>query len=161
MHYKRLSFTQNHIIMPQAHNECLRAENSGTYKSNQQTWMVPRETAAVSAHVLRAPYNHAPQCHFIPSHIQRVHVCLAVNCHLYFWQNGRDLLRNILQKQSLRLWFFVPAAMKSIWQILTAWPCRIIMDGSLACFHHWTFCMSLVHSPTPVSGCKSFSRSES
>ena len=22
-----------------------------------------------------------------------VHVCLAVTCHLYFWQNDRDLLR--------------------------------------------------------------------
>ena len=27
------------------------------------------------------------QCHFIQSHIDRVHVCLAVTCHLHFWQN--------------------------------------------------------------------------
>ena len=32
------------------------------------TWLVPRETAAVSAQVLRTPYNHAP-CHFMQSHI--------------------------------------------------------------------------------------------
>ena len=32
------------------------------------------------------------QCHFIQSHIGRVYVCLAVTCHLHFWQNDRDLL---------------------------------------------------------------------
>ena len=32
-------------------------------------------------------------CHFMLSHIGRVHACLAVTCHLHFWQNGRDLLR--------------------------------------------------------------------
>ena len=55
------------------------------------TWLVPRETAAVSAHVLCT----TAQIHFIRSHIRRVHVCLAVSCHLPFWQNGRDLLRFI------------------------------------------------------------------
>ena len=24
------------------------------------TWLVPRETAAISVHVLRVPYNHVP-----------------------------------------------------------------------------------------------------
>ena len=52
---------------------------------------MPRETAAVSAHVLCT----TAQIHFIRSHIRRVHVCLAVSCHLPFWQNGRDLLRFI------------------------------------------------------------------
>ena len=31
-------------------------------------WLVPHETAAVSAQVLCTPYNHAP-CHFMQSHI--------------------------------------------------------------------------------------------
>ena len=52
----------------------------------------PHETAAVSAQVLCTPYNHAP-CHFIRSHIRKVYTCLAVTCHLHFWQNDRDLLR--------------------------------------------------------------------
>ena len=30
-------------------------------------------------------------CQFIPSHMRRVHVCLAVTCHLHFWQNDWDL----------------------------------------------------------------------
>ena len=55
-------------------------------------YMVPRETAAVSAHVLCSPYNSL-QCHAIQSHKNRVHVCLAVTCHLHFWQNDRELLR--------------------------------------------------------------------
>ena len=32
------------------------------------------------------------QCHFIQSHTGRVYVCLAVTCHLHFWQNDRDLV---------------------------------------------------------------------
>ena len=55
-------------------------------------WLVPHETAAVSAQVLCTPYNHAP-CHFMQSHIRKVHACLAVTCHLHFWQNDRGLLR--------------------------------------------------------------------
>ena len=53
---------------------------------------MPHETAAVSAQVLCTPYNHA-SCHFMQSHIRKVYACLAVTCHLHFWQNDRDLLR--------------------------------------------------------------------
>jgi len=55
------------------------------------SWMVPRETAAVSAHVLCTPYKHA-QRHFMQDHTFRMHVFLAVICQLHFWQNARDLL---------------------------------------------------------------------
>ena len=27
------------------------------------------------------------------SYIRKVHACLAVTCHLHFWQNDRDLVR--------------------------------------------------------------------
>ena len=37
--------------------------------------------------------NHAPVYMAIESRIRRVQVCLAVTCHLHFWQNDRDLLR--------------------------------------------------------------------
>ena len=33
------------------------------------------------------------QCHFFQSHMDKVYACLAVTCHLDFWQNDRDLLR--------------------------------------------------------------------
>ena len=32
-------------------------------------------------------------CHIMQSHICKVYACLAVTCHLHFWQNDRDLLR--------------------------------------------------------------------
>ena len=54
-------------------------------------WLVPHETAAISAQVLCIPCNHAP-CHFMQSHIRKVYACLAVTCHLHFWQNDRYLL---------------------------------------------------------------------
>ena len=44
-----------------------------------------------SRRVLYTPYNHAP-CHFMQSHICKVYACLAVTCHLHFWQNDRGLL---------------------------------------------------------------------
>ena len=50
------------------------------------------DTAAVLVQVLCTPYNHAP-CHFMQSHIRKECACLAVTCHLHFWQNDRDLLR--------------------------------------------------------------------
>ena len=61
-------------------------------------WLVPRETAAVSAQVLCTPYHHAP-CHFMQSHIHKVYACLAVTWHLHFWQNDRDLLHATLVTQ--------------------------------------------------------------
>ena len=45
-----------------------------------------------SRRVLCTPYNHAP-CHFMQSHIRKVHACLAATCHLHFWQNDQDPLR--------------------------------------------------------------------
>ena len=45
----------------------------------------------LSRRVLCTPYNHEPR-HFMQSHIHRVLACLAVTCHLHFWQNDRDLL---------------------------------------------------------------------
>ena len=55
-------------------------------------WLVPHETAAISAQVLCTPYNHVP-CHFMQNHIRKMYACLAVTCQLHFWQNDRDLLR--------------------------------------------------------------------
>ena len=38
------------------------------------------------------PYNHA-RSHFMQSHMRKVYACLAVTCHLRFWQNDRGLSR--------------------------------------------------------------------
>ena len=42
--------------------------------------------------VLCTPCNHTP-CHFMQSHIRKVYACLAVTCHLHFWQNDQGILR--------------------------------------------------------------------
>ena len=58
-----------------------------------QAWLVPHETAAVSS---RSVYPIQPctmSFHAKPHMIRKVHACLAVTCHLRFWQNDRDLLR--------------------------------------------------------------------
>ena len=44
-----------------------------------------------SRRVLCTPYNHAP-CHFMQSHIRKMHAYLAVTCHLHIWQNDRVFL---------------------------------------------------------------------
>ena len=56
--------------------------------------MLPREAAAVSAlPVWTIQPRTSLQCQFIGSHVGLVHACIAVTCHLRFWQNDRDLLR--------------------------------------------------------------------
>ena len=51
-------------------------------------WLVPHETAAILAQVLCTPYNHVTSCK--ATYVRCV--CLAVTCHLHFWQNDWDLL---------------------------------------------------------------------
>ena len=58
------------------------------------TWLVPRETAAVSAQVLCTPYNYAPLYGitlFEATYVGPVHVCLAVTCQCTL-QNDRGHL---------------------------------------------------------------------
>ena len=43
-------------------------------------WLVPHETADISAQVMCTPYNHA-SCHFMQSHIRKVYASLA-QCNL-------------------------------------------------------------------------------
>ena len=54
------------------------------------TWLVPRETAAVSARFVYTIQPCSMSRHFMQSRIRRVHACLAVTCHPHFWQNDRD-----------------------------------------------------------------------
>ena len=57
-----------HVILQERLACCsmlLNIHQSGVLKV--LAWLVPHETAAVSAQVLRTPYNHA-QCHFMQSH---------------------------------------------------------------------------------------------
>ena len=52
------------------------------------TWLV-----AVSARSVFAIQSCTMSRQFMQRHIRKVYACLAVTCHLHFWQNDRDLLR--------------------------------------------------------------------
>ena len=55
-------------------------------------WLVPRETGAISVCSVYIVQPCTISCPFMQSHICRVHACLAVTCHLHFWQNNWDHL---------------------------------------------------------------------
>ena len=46
--------------------------------------------AAISARSVYTIHPHTMSHHFMQSHIRRTHACLAVTCHLHFWQNDQD-----------------------------------------------------------------------
>ena len=73
------------------------------------TLQVPHETVNVSTHCLCTPGNHAPvYCHFIRSHIHRVHACLAVTCCLHFGQT--DPFMTLFGQVTIKLFmsYFIP-----------------------------------------------------
>ena len=56
-----------------------------------------------SRRVLRTPCNHT-RCHVTSckaTYTCRLNACLAVTCHLHFWQNGRNLVHAIECKGDL------------------------------------------------------------
>ena len=53
--------------------------------------LLPSQCLGASSVYTIQPCTSLP-CHLIHSYIGRVQVCLAVTCHLRFWQNYRDLL---------------------------------------------------------------------
>ena len=86
----RADSLRSHVILHEwiaFHSAFLNIHRSGGLKA--LAWLVPYETAAISA---RSVYTIQP-CHFMQSHIRKVYACLAVTCHLHFWQNDRGLLR--------------------------------------------------------------------
>ena len=89
----RAGSLRSHVILREwlaFYSAVLNIRRSGVLTA--LAWLTPHETAAVSAQVLCTPINHVP-CHFMQSHIRKMYVCLAVTCHLHFWQNDRDLVR--------------------------------------------------------------------
>ena len=58
------------------------------------TWLAPRKPAQCRLGAFCVHHTTMSR-HFMQCHICRVppHACLAVTCHLHFWQTDRDLLR--------------------------------------------------------------------
>ena len=61
------------------------------------TWLVPRRTAAVLAHIMCTLRNNAP-CRITSGKnpVFRVHACLALTHHLHFWAECHDHSKNVL-----------------------------------------------------------------
>ena len=82
---------RSHVILHEwiaFHSMFLNIHQSGVLTT--LTWLVPHETAAISAHSV---YTIQALYHFMQSRICKVHAYLAVTCHLHFWQNDWGLLR--------------------------------------------------------------------
>ena len=78
----RADSLRSHVFLHERlafHSALLNIHRSGVLTA--LAWLVPHETAAVSAQVLCTPYSHAP-CHFMQSHTRKVHACLSVTSPL-------------------------------------------------------------------------------
>ena len=67
------------------------------------TWLVPRQTAAISAHVLCTPYSHAPRCSVIRSHIHRVWAEWQGSFTCYCGKTGVERVLNKSQHRKMSL----------------------------------------------------------
>ena len=96
-------------------------------------WLVPHETAAVSAQVLCTPYNHAPR-HFMQRHnlLQDLsysyapHVCRTVHTHTFQISAGQfiPIHSRLLKEQFIPLHFarqFSPASSSSSYVLTSFW----------------------------------------
>ena len=110
-------------------------------------WLVPHETAAVSGQVLCTPYNHA-SCHFMQSHICKVYACLAVTCHLHFWQNDRDLLRATAVTQG---WNRYQNKSTESWPWRRKFSRRSCRDSNSWPFSHKSGALTTELSPLPIN----------
>ena len=72
---------------------CIHRSGISTYSTGLVvTWLLPRETAAVSASSVYTIQPCTMSRLFMQSHIRRMHACLTVTCHLHFGQKERDVL---------------------------------------------------------------------
>ena len=122
-----------------------------------------RVKRVILVHVLCTPYNHAPAyCCFIRCNLCWVHVCLAVTCHLYFWQNDWDLLCSAI--------VVTPGTTWSRWWVqINTWPrsimaeCRVMVgntESEAPCLlmHHPKFGLLCVFVRNEMVHCQHYHR---
>ena len=101
-----------------------------------------------SRRVLCTPYKHAP-CHFTQSHIRKVHACLAVTCHLHFWQYDRALLRaTTVTRDDTDTEIRVSTESRPWRRKFSHRSCR---DSNPRPFHHESGALTTELSPLPMS----------
>ena len=91
--HRRADSKRSHVILHEwlaFYSAFLNIHRSGVLTA--LAWLVPHETAAVSARSLYTiqPYTMSL---YAKSYIRKVRAYLAVTCRLHFWQNDRGLLR--------------------------------------------------------------------
>ena len=88
----RADSLRSHVILQEwiaFYSAFLNIHRSGVLTA--LAWLVPHETAAISARSVHTIQPCTMSLH--ASHIRKMYACLAVICHLHFWQNDRGLLR--------------------------------------------------------------------
>ena len=133
-------------------NESSHERQSGVLTA--MAWLVPHETAAVSA---RSVYTIQP-CHFMQNHIRKVHVCLAVTCHLHFWQNDRDLLPatvvtrgwNICQNKSQHRRLTLEKKMKILPPLLQVFE-PVTLQSRVRRSNHWAIPLPMTNTSQKMS----------
>ena len=68
--------------------ECGGRGGGGGQRSEERRFMKQRHYTTCSK-----PHTRNTTASVVSLHIRRMPACLAVTCHLHFWQNDRDLLR--------------------------------------------------------------------
>ena len=112
-------------------------------------WLEPHETAVISAQVLCTPYNHAP-CHFMQSHVCKVYACLAVTCHLHFWQNDWDLFHATVVTQGWNWYRSKSQHRKLTLENKILLP--LLQGFEPATFRSWVWCSNHWAIPAPMTG---------
>ena len=106
------------------------------------TRLVPHETAAILVRSVYTIQPYAMSHHFMQTHIQRVHACLAITCPLHFWRNDWDLLHatvatwgwNGYWNKSQHGKLTLPGLEPEIFQS-RVWCCNHLAIPSLYCMH--------------------------
>ena len=97
--------------------------------------------------ILCTPYNHASY-HFMQSNIRKVHVYLAVTCHLHFWQNDWGLLRATAVTHGLNGYWNKST---ESWPWIRKFSCRSCRDSNPRPFGHESGALTSELSPLHAS----------
>ena len=98
-------------------------------------------------HVTSYKNTKLPTYLLIQNHIRRVHVCLAVTCHLHFWQNDRDLLRATAVTREWNEYEIRVSTECWPWRIKCS--CRSCRDSNPRLFDHVSGTLSIDLSSIP------------
>ena len=105
---------------------------------------MPRETAAISKHPVYTIQSCTMSHHFMQIHICMVYMCLAVTCHLHFWQNDSDLLHATAVTQGWNVYWNKSQHRKlTLEKILLPELVPETFRSGIQCANHWT-------TPLPV-----------